>query len=159
VPLDLTQIPDNPFASKTPEETPDPPTKLGIEDLLVDREFIRNKAMWDDIVARKRYALWTFILTVAWIIGMFGLLLVQGYYGNEKKDIYTDYYGCEYTVVRSPCFSLSDKVLMTAMGTMTASIIGIFMVVMKDLFPAVGRKIPDSRKRTTKARAETPKSV
>lgn len=138
--LDVSKIPENPFAANPPAEIPDLFTATCIEDALVITQNLLNRGLKDDIDARRLYAKRTFILVVAWVIFLFSILLFQGFYGHETVTICTDDEGNEISVAHPACFVLADNVLMATIGGTTVSIIGIFMVVMKNLFPAYPSK-------------------
>lgn len=73
---------------------------------------IRNKAQ--DIAMRKRYADHIFSLVSIYMFAVFLILILSG----------------------SPSsFSMSDTVLVTLLGTTTANVIGVLVIVAKYLFP------------------------
>ncbi len=68
-----------------------------------------------DTSERKRYAKNIFSLTCLWVGGIYFLLLLQGFnYGG---------------------FFLSDKVVIASIGSTTANIIGVFLIVTRYFFP------------------------
>ena len=82
-------------------------------------EIRRGKAEVDSCVsdtsARKEYAKKIFGLTCIWVAAIYLLLLFQGF----------EYYG----------FKLSEKVLLAAIGSTTANIVGVFLIVTRYFFP------------------------
>ncbi|HWR36995.1 MAG TPA: hypothetical protein VN622_14125 [Clostridia bacterium] len=84
---------------------------------------VKLNGVQQDIVERKKYALCFFVLACAWVCVIGTILLLQGF-GSF-------WWGC------MP-FKLSDSVLLTAMGTTTANILGILLVVAKYLFKSNG---------------------
>ena len=82
-------------------------------------ELLQKKAELDsfksDTTARKDYAKKIFGLTCLWILGVYCLLLFQGF-GYKS-------------------FRLSDSVILAAIGTTTANIIGVFLIVTRYFFP------------------------
>jgi hypothetical protein len=81
------------------------------------RQVIRGLSQ--DIEERKTYAHRTFCLISCWLGGVFLLVLFQGFHGN----------GTSY-------FDLDKTVLVTVVGSTTATVLGIFIVVMHYLFPS-----------------------
>lgn len=73
------------------------------------------KGFQEDIAARKRYAKNIFVLTCLWVGGIYVLLLLQGF-GHSV-------------------FRLADSVLLAAIGSTTANIIGVFLIVTRYFFP------------------------
>ena len=94
---------------KAPEVVSNKPDKLTREELEI-QELAGN------ITARKRYARGIFILVISWITAVLVLLFFQGF----------QIYG----------FHLSDSVLLGALGSTTANIIGVLIIVIRYLFPS-----------------------
>jgi hypothetical protein len=69
-----------------------------------------------DTEARKSYARRIFTLTCFWVAGIYILLLLQGF-------------------GRAINFSLGDNILLAAIGSTTANIIGVFFIVTRYFFP------------------------
>jgi hypothetical protein len=86
---------------------------------LEQLELLKGKAELDsfksDIAGRKEYAKKIFVLTCLWVTGIYFLLLLQGF-GLDR-------------------FRLSDNVLLAAIGSTTANIIGVFLIVTRYFFP------------------------
>jgi hypothetical protein len=57
-------------------------------------------------------------MVASWIVAVFVLLSLQGF----------SFYG----------FKLSDNVLLAAIGSTTANVIGMLLIVLKNLFPSKG---------------------
>ena len=82
-------------------------------------ELLQKKAELDsfklDTASRKEYAKKIFVLTCLWVGGIYLLLIFQGFsYRN---------------------FRLSDSVMLAAIGSTTANIIGVFLIVTRYFFP------------------------
>jgi hypothetical protein len=85
----------------------------------------RLRGLSQDIDERKKYAHRTFCLITCWLGGVFLLVLFQGFDGTATSQFYLD-----------------KTVLVTIISSTTASVLGIFIVVMHYLFPAKG---PDGK--------------
>ncbi len=70
-----------------------------------------------DLAERKSYARYIFVLICVWLLGMFILLLIQGFLSPHQW------------------FALSDAVILAAIGGTTINVLGIFIVVVNYLFP------------------------
>jgi hypothetical protein len=95
-----------------PEDPDDCTTQEQLE-ILRQREVVRSFAQ--DTGERKKYAKRIFGLTCIWVVGIYALLLLQGF----------GYKG----------FHLSDQILLAAIGSTTANIIGVFLIVTRYFFP------------------------
>ena len=82
-----------------------------------------------DIKERKEYARKTFKLICFWLAGVFILLIIQGFLGAGQTSFMFPS-GHELKIK----FSLADNVLIAIVGGTTASVMGIFVYVMKYLF-------------------------
>jgi hypothetical protein len=82
-----------------------------------------------DIDAKKRYARRTFYLVSSWIVAVFLLLVAQGF----------SIYG----------FKLSDNVLLGAIGSTTANVIEMLLIVLRHTFSL--EKTKSSHQRTIRA--------
>ncbi len=82
----------------------------------------RVRGLSQDIDERKKYAHRTFCLIATWLALVYGLILLEGFEGTPRSH-----------------FALDKTVLITVVGTTTASVLGIFIVVMHYLFPAKGQ--------------------
>ena len=111
MPLDLGKISDTPG----PEEA-DSATELEEEDLDHQKNRALIEGMRQDIAERKKYAGRIFTLLSSWLLGIFAILLLQGFGSNIR-------------------FALPDSVLLAAIGGTTINVIGIFIVVARYLFP------------------------
>ncbi len=78
---------------------------------------------------RKLYAARIFSLMKWWVLGVFAILLFQGFLSNPH-----DWYFKWFTLHQVK-FQLSDGVLIAVVSGTTASVIGIFLVVANYLFP------------------------
>lgn len=86
-----------------------------LEELEVKKGKAELESYQSDTEARKEYAKKIFTLTCAWVIGIYVLLILQGFGTNG--------------------FRLSDNVLLAAIGSTTANIIGVFLIVTRYFFP------------------------
>ena len=97
--------------------TPDRQAREESEDLDAQRKKTELSGLKQDIDERKKYAGRIFWLVVCWLIGVGVVLLLQGFLGAWG------------------IFKLPDAVLSITVGSTTASIVAIFIVVAKYLFP------------------------
>ncbi len=95
--------------------TVDDRAKKEQRDLSKERERAELKSLRQDIEQRARYARQIFHLICAWLAALLGVIVCQGFGA----------WG----------FKLSDSVLMTLIGGSTGSVIGLFLVVVRYLFP------------------------
>jgi hypothetical protein len=114
-PLSVDDIPD----PKLPPAEPDDKYKTEQEQSLYKT---RVRGLSQDIDERKKYAHRTFCLIAGWLVAVYALILLEGFEGTPGSH-----------------FSLDKTVLITVVGTTTASVLGIFIVVMHYLFPAKGQ--------------------
>jgi hypothetical protein len=80
---------------------------------------VQTHGLEQDIVERKKYARRIFILCCTWIFVVFALLVAQGLGWLTR-------------------FSLSEPVQLAAIGSTTANIIAVFVIVARYLFPDKG---------------------
>ena len=88
------------------------------EDFAAKISQAQLEGMKQDIGERKVYAKRIFVLVCFWVAGMFVLLLLQGLGG--------------WWWLR---FSLSQPILLAAVGSTTVNVLGIFYIVAHYLFP------------------------
>lgn len=96
-----------------PDE-PDEPTSQWREKQERQRGSLRNQQLAQDLEMRKGYARCLFLVLCAWLLFIVGLLVFQGFGWYD--------------------FSLSDSVLIAALGTTTVNVIGLFVLVARYLF-------------------------
>jgi hypothetical protein len=99
------------------------------EQIEQEKQKAEVKGIIQDIEERKRYALRTFCLICAWLAGVFLLLVFQGLFGADPSSL--EFKNGDVLTVN---FNLHDNVLMAVVGGTTASIISIFVIVVKYLF-------------------------
>ena len=108
-----------------------PDTLTDQEDKRIDRERsreetrklkLKNRELKQNIRERKRYADRVYCLVSSCLVALFVLVLVQGW--------------SKYTG-----FQITDKVFIALITGATANVIGLFIVVVKYLFP----NVPDSK--------------
>ena len=80
-----------------------------------ERDKVRLEGERQDISERKRYAFYFFVLSCVWVLFIGALLFFEGFGGRLG-------------------FRLSDPVLLAAIGSTTANILGILYVVAHYLF-------------------------
>lgn len=76
------------------------------------REWLKNEDLWNNIKLRKVLAYWSFGIISAWII-----LVAIVLFDNK-------------------CLELSENIIITMLVTTTANILGLPIIVLKNLFPA-----------------------
>jgi hypothetical protein len=112
--LDVAGIIDKPVGG--PDDA-DSETKKEEEDLDKQARRAQIISIKQDIEERKKYAGRIFCLLSLWLIGLFVLLLLQGFLSPLHY------------------FFLSEAVLLATIGGTTLNVIGIFIVVARYLFP------------------------
>lgn len=120
---DLPVVVDDIQVELVPEKTADSVTLSEREDLEHQEFKVRIEDLKQETELRKEYAEKTFSLTKTWLLGISGLLLLEGF-------------GTPYGF-----FDLPDNVLIAAIGGTTVTVTGLFVVVVRYLFPG---KAPDS---------------
>lgn len=109
--LDLASI--NALQLDSVADEADPKTAGEERSLARARELAELDSYRQDTKERKKYATRIYWICVGWVGGIFTLLLLNGFGWH---------------------FHLSDSVLLAAIGSTTASILGIFYIVVKYLF-------------------------
>jgi hypothetical protein len=99
------------------------------EKLKRDKLKIEIQGLRQDISERKCYASKTFTLICCWLAGVFLVLILQGFLGGDQS-VFVFPSGHEIKIK----FCLGDNVLIAVVGGTTASVIGIFVYVVKYLF-------------------------
>jgi|SRR5580698_9992966 hypothetical protein len=99
------------------------------EQIQKERQKAEVKGIIQDIEERKKYAFRTFFLICAWLVGVFLLLILQGFFGTAPSSF--EYKNGNVLTLN---FNLHDSVLLAVVGGTTASIISIFVIVVKYLF-------------------------
>lgn len=84
----------------------------------------RLKQLQQDRQERKKYAENVFLLIVIWLGVIISLLFLQGFCNLLRTSPDSQ-----------PCFFLSDAVLIAVITTTTASVVALFVVVAKYLYP------------------------
>jgi hypothetical protein len=114
-------------------QNPDSKTREEEQDLESQEYLAHIRGLIQDMAERKKYAGRIFCLLAIWLIGIFLLLLFQGFLSPHNW------------------FSLDDKVMIAAIGGTTVNVIGIFVVVARYLFPQ--KPIPKTKPRKTRPTA------
>ncbi len=116
---DLEKIESSGFEPATPDKT----AELEKNELETDQERetkrLQNVALAQDIALRKQFAWDIFYLIVAWLILVFVVLGFQGF----------------AVAILDDRFRLSDSVLLALIGGTTVNVLGIFLIVVRYLFP------------------------
>jgi hypothetical protein len=103
--------------------SPDKTAELEKNELEIDQEKetkrLQNVALKQDIDLRKEFAWDIFYLIVAWLVLVFVLLILQGFAAT----------------ICSHKFSLSDSVVLALISGTTVNVLGIFLIVVRYLFP------------------------
>jgi len=89
-------------------------TKLEEVSYKTEQQRLQLKEFGQNIAERKRYAARVFWTSVGWVFGIFLILIADGIGWH---------------------FHLADSVLLVAIGSTTANILGIFYIVVRYLFP------------------------
>ena len=104
------------------EEAPEELSPLSVARQLAEREHLENRrlrAIIDDLeqdrAQRKQYSARLFWLVVGWLFAVGGVLLLHGFSAWS--------------------FELSEIVLTTLISTTTVSVLGLFTIVARYLFP------------------------
>jgi hypothetical protein len=107
-----------------PSAVPAKPDKYTKDELTEERN-IRNLLLRQLLGHRRWYALGIFLLVIIWLVGIFLLLVWQGFCWRN--------------------FHLSDSVLLAAIGSTTANIIGVLLIIVKFIFSDTGQKASPTR--------------
>lgn len=121
-PLEALHLPLDSINSSIVDAVPNEPdlkTKLEKNEIELDHLKAQVENFRQDMGERKKYAKYIFLLTCAWVLAVYILLLFQGF-GR---------YG-EYT------FHLTDSIVLAAIGSTTANIVGVFLIVTRYFFPS-----------------------
>lgn len=122
-------------AVKEEERESDAPPKPEDEERFFssERKWTELEGLKQDIKARKRYARCIFRLIVWWLVAIFLLLLLQGFLsGNKIEVLWPPPLNWWKTHIG---FRLADSVLLALIGGTTANVLGIFVLVVRYLFP------------------------
>ena len=95
--------------------------------LVIDMRLEQIRSLRQDIDERKKYAEKSFKLVAWWVLSVFILLLLHGFFANEIR---ISLGGVSIELGSK----LPDSVLLSVVGGATVSIIGIFLVVANYLF-------------------------
>jgi hypothetical protein len=102
---------------------PDETAEKELEGLEVSEEKetkrLQNLGLKQDIALRKDFAWDIFYLIVVWLCAIFGILLLQGFQVG----------------ICGHAFKLDDSVVLALIGGTTINVLGIFIIVVRYLFP------------------------
>lgn len=98
-----------------PAETPDVQTSQGLKDYDEERITVITAGLRQDIEERKKYAHRAFCLVIVWLVVIGIILALQGFHILG--------------------FYLTSGVIQVLIGSTTGSIVGIFLIVTRYLFP------------------------
>ena len=87
---------------------------------------LENQGLRDDNAARKKYADRIFVFIAIWLFLVLLIVIVQGFSGQE---------GSASSFEDRSLFDLDSKVILMLLGTTTANVVGLFIVVARYLFP------------------------
>lgn len=104
-----------------------------LAELAIEKTALENLSFSSDIAARKVYAERLFRAIAFWILGIFILLLLQGFCDGHQNTLDLTVRGNR--LVLRPQFHLAETVLLAVIGGTTVNIIGLFYVVTNYLFP------------------------
>lgn len=130
-----TELADISFPEEELARGPDRQTREEQVDLewqrrIVEIELLQleGEARRQDIEERKTYATRVYWMLSAWLFALLGILLLSGFAGFTT-------------------FDLSDSVLIALVSGTTVNVIGVFVVVMRYLFPrhSVDRQVREGR--------------
>lgn len=94
-----------------------------------ERDRILLVGLDDYVKMRRRYGRWILSLTSLWIVAVLVAVFFQGFQG--------------FQYALGPKFYLPDSILITLLGTSTANVIGLLIIVANYLFPKSGRDLLD----------------
>ena len=114
--VDLTVI----AAPADPTEAPDTKALQETKAYELAKKDVELEGLRQDLKERKDYAKKIYELIRWWLIGMFALLVAQGFLPETKW------------------FNLGEAVIMAAIGGTTLNVLGIFIIVVNYLFPKRG---------------------
>jgi len=97
------------------------------EQLLADKTKEELRGLRQDIDERKIYASKAFTMLCCWLVGVFVVVLLQGFFATGPTSSLNGF--------SSPFFRLPDSVLLALLGGTTAGVISIFAIVANYLFP------------------------
>ena len=123
-------MPDKPAPDSIREKTvqdalsQEDDTQAGASSVERDESLERLKQLQQDREERKKYADKIFRLIVIWLGFIMVLLFFQGFCNLLRTSPDSQ-----------PCFFLSDAVLIAAITSTTASVIALFVLVAKYLYP------------------------
>jgi|SRR5215469_3583642 len=106
-PKDIGLINETPVVSNRPDKS----TKAEQE---FEEKIIRNLMLRQILKHRGGYAFGVFVLVIIWLLGIFLILVSQGFAWHG--------------------FHLDDSVLLAAIGSTTANIIGVLLIIVKFIF-------------------------
>ncbi|MBN8626290.1 MAG: hypothetical protein J0M17_12455 [Planctomycetes bacterium] len=117
-------------AEAVPKEPAKAAESFSEESAFLDNELkrINVESARQDMAERKNYANKLFWLIVGWLVGVFLFLLMAGFKKVQLVPFVDGY------------FVLSDNVLLALIGGTTTTVIGLFLVVVWNLFPNQNNK-------------------
>ena len=130
--INLKQIKEPTAPAPTPEAEEE--QKDYAKQIEVDRQKAELEGFRQDITERKEYARKIFSMLCLWLVGVFAMLLLQGFLSDTTSPPMIISHGKALYAIRT-VFKLSDSVLLAVVGGTTASVISIFIIVANYLFP------------------------
>ena len=107
---------DRIFAPPPIEAGSDAAHQAELRDLELQKKKLKLEESRGNLGDRQKYARKIYFIVAAWIVAIFFLIVLQGF--------------GQYTH-----FKLSDSVLLAAIGSTTANVIGMLLIVLRYLFP------------------------
>jgi hypothetical protein len=107
----------NASAVEAVPEEPDAQANLEKSDVELDQKRAELDSFRQDTGERKKYAKNIFILTCIWVSGIYILMLFEGFGGLWHW-----------------AFKLSEPIMLAAIGSTTANIVGVFLIVARYFF-------------------------
>lgn len=97
--------------------------KTSMEELQLENARLQNEILEDVAKARRKYPERLYWMIVAWLVVIVGLLLCQGFLG-DKTNCHGEH-----------IFHLDNSVLIAVIGGLTATVISMFIIIIRNLFP------------------------
>jgi hypothetical protein len=108
-------------------------TNQRINEAKAAREEEKVRVLQQDRIERQKYAKYLFQLICLWLLGIYSIILLNGFNGSILS-VRTD----DIPVIRRvrvvPSFELSDAVLLALIGGTTINVLGLFVIVANYLF-------------------------
>jgi hypothetical protein len=97
--------------------------KTSLEEQQLKTACLQNDMLRDVVEARRKYPARLFWMIVCWLVGIGFLLFFQGFYGEKTN--------CKGEHI----FHLDNSVLIAVISGLTVTIISMFIIIIRNLFP------------------------